>query len=449
MKEIISEIAKRAVPSNEERQERERIADNVLAKVQEAIGRFPDIVGLELGGSFAKGTWLPWDADVDIFVRFKESVTNREFERISRIVGFEALKNYSPYTRYSEHPYVEANVGNTKINVVPFYDVKAGRWRSAADRSTFHTEFMKGALDAEKRNEVRILKAFFRANGIYGAEMAKQGVSGYLTEVLVLEFGSFEGTVRAVSEIKEGQVIGKAARSFDSPVTIVDPIDGNRNLAAAISGENLGRMVMICRAFVENPSLKFFEEGRDPAAAAAGAAVSGKYWKNMLVVEFGIESRSPDILWGQIKRAASSLSTQLRQGGFRVLKDKAHTDGQKAWLFFLLESLSIPSAYVKEGPDFFRRESADRFVQKHLKDSEFVWIGDERINALKIRKHSRAEKFMKDLLDGNLKTCVPQGLQGDFELGFQVSTGNENMDEPIKEAAGELISTDDALLYFN
>ena len=441
MKGIVSEIAKKTVPSDEERLERERIADSVFAKVREVIERFPDIVGLEFGGSFAKGTWLPWDADVDIFVRFKESVTDSEFERISRIVGFEALKDYSPYARYSEHPYVEANVDNTKINVVPFYDVKAGRWRSAADRSTFHTKFMKGALDVEKRNEVRVLKAFFKANGIYGAEMAKQGISGYLTEVLVLEFGSFEGAVRSISEIEEGQVIGKAARNFDSPVVIVDPIDGDRNLAAAISGENLGRLIMICRAFVERPSLKFFER-KSPI-------VSEGYWKNVLAVEFGIESRSPDILWGQIKRAASSLSTQLRQGGFRVLRSKAHTDDRKAWLFFLLESPRIPSAYVKKGPEFFRRESADGFVQKHLEDSEFVWIGDGRINALKTRKHAEVGEFMKDLLSNSIKTCVPQGLQGDFERGFRVSVGGKDMDEPIKEAAGELIATDDALLYFN
>lgn len=442
MKEIISEVAKRSVPSEEDSQEMDSIADRVLAKVQKAIEGFPDIVGLEFGGSFAKGTWLPSDADVDIFIRFKESVTDSEFERISKAVGFEALKDYFPYVRYSEHPYVEARVGETKINVVPCYDVEAGRWRSAADRSTFHTKFMKDALSAEMRNEVRILKMFLKANRIYGAEIARQGLSGYLTEVLVLEFGSFEGVVRAVSEIEEGQVIGKTSRSFDSPVVIVDPIDGDRNLAAAISGENLGRLVMACRAFMERPSRGFFES-RMPAT-------SEEYWKNILVVGFEAEARGSDILWGQIKRAASSLSTQLGQGGFRVLRSKAHTDGQgEAHLFFLLESPSIPQVYAKEGPEFFRRDGSDRFIQKHLKGSEFVWIGDGRINALKTRSHTEAEAFMRDLLENSLKTCVPQGLQRDFSRDFRISMGDKDMDKSIKEAAGELIATDDALLYFN
>ena len=53
------------------------------------------------------------------------------------------MKKYSPYVRYSEHPYVEAKIKNTKINVVPFYDVKIGEWKSAADRSPFHQEQWK------------------------------------------------------------------------------------------------------------------------------------------------------------------------------------------------------------------------------------------------------------------------------------------------------------------
>ena len=39
-----------------------------------------------------------------------------KFEKISKKIGLESLKKYSPYVRYSEHPYVEAKIKNTKIN---------------------------------------------------------------------------------------------------------------------------------------------------------------------------------------------------------------------------------------------------------------------------------------------------------------------------------------------
>ena len=206
---------------------------------------------------YAKGTWLSKDADVDIFIKFKKSTSEEKFEKIAKKIGFESLKKYSPYVRYSEHPYVEAKIKNTKINVVPFYDVKIGEWKSAADRSPFHTKFMKKSLTTKMRNEVRILKTFLKSNRIYGAEIAKQGFSGYVSEVLILNFGSFENVIKSISEIKEHQIIGKTSKKFETSIVIIDPIDKNRNLAAAISDENLGKFILVSRAFKEKPTPGF------------------------------------------------------------------------------------------------------------------------------------------------------------------------------------------------
>ena len=66
------------------------------------------------------------------------------------------------------------------------------------------------------------------------------------------------------------------------------------------------------------------------------------------MIKFNFKIRSPDIIWGQIKRATSSLSTQLELGGFDVLRSKPHTDQQKeVYLFFLLESTKI-SKYIQK-----------------------------------------------------------------------------------------------------
>ena len=141
MKQIISKITKDVIPSSSEEKSKNKIAELALKLVEKEVAKYPEIIGLEFGGSFAKGTWLSKDADIDIFVRFKKSTSEADFEKISKKVGFDSLKKYSPYVRYSEHPYVEAKIKKTKINVVPFYDVKAGQWKSSADRSTFHTKF--------------------------------------------------------------------------------------------------------------------------------------------------------------------------------------------------------------------------------------------------------------------------------------------------------------------
>ncbi|BDQ29933.1 tRNA CCA-pyrophosphorylase [Nitrosopumilus zosterae] len=443
MNQVINKVTKDVIPSKVIEQSKKKIADLAFKLVEREIGKFPEVIGLEFGGSYAKGTWLSKDADIDIFVRFKKSTSEEKFEKISKKIGFASLKEYSPYVRYSEHPYVEAKINNTKINVVPFYDVKIGEWKSSADRSTFHTKFMQKSLTLKMKNEVRVLKTFLKSNNIYGAEIAKQGLSGYVSEVLILHFGSFENVIKSISQIKENQVIGKTSKNFETPIVVIDPIDSNRNLAAAISNENIGKFILICRAFKDKATLTFFKNKK--------LRTSKKYWENLLVIKFNFKIRSPDIIWGQIKRATSSLSTQLELAGFNVLRSKSYTDQQKeVYLFFFLESSKIVQIYSKNGPDFFREDSSKSFISKNLKNSELMWVGNNgKIISLEKRKHVDAIKFMSEFLKKNLQTCIPKGLQSDFKRGYKISVGKKNLSKSIKEAASELISTDGTLIYFN
>ena len=443
MKQIISKVSKSVVPSTVIEKSKKQIAEIAFSLVEKEIEKYSEVVGLEFGGSFAKGTWLSKDADIDIFIKFKKNISEENFEKISQKIGFNSLKKYSPYVRYSQHPYVEAKIKNTKINIVPCYDVKIGEWKSAADRSPYHTKFMKKSLTSKMKNEVRVLKTFLKTNGIYGAEIAKQGFSGYISEVLILEFGSFENLIKSISEIKENQIIGKTSKSFDTSIAVIDPIDSNRNLAAAISDENIGKFILISRALKEKPSLEFFKIKK--------SKISNKFWNNLLVVKFDFKARSPDIIWGQIKRATSTLSTQLELGGFTVLRSKSHTDQQKeAYLLFFLESPKISEIYSKKGPEFFREDSTHSFIAKNLKNAELLWVGDDRkIISLEKRNHTDAISFMKEFLKKNLRVGIPKGLQSDFKRGFKVSIGNKSLSKSIKEEAAELISVDGTLLHFN
>lgn len=443
MKNIISKVGKTVMPSKIVTKTKNEISKQAFELVQDQVEKFSEVLDLEFGGSFAKDTWLPKDADIDIFIKFKNSTSEEKFEKISKKIGFAALKAYSPYVRYSEHPYVEAKIKDTKINVVPFYDVKSGEWKSAADRSPFHARFMKKSLTSQMKKEVRVLKEFLKANGIYGAEIAKQGFSGYVSEVLILNFGSFENVVKSISKIKENKTIGETSKRFETSLVIMDPIDSNRNLAAAISDENLGRFILICRAFNENPSMKFFNK--------KNLKLSRKHWENLLVVKFDFKARSPDIIWGQIKRATSSLATQLELGGFDVLRSNAYADQKNhACLFFLLESIKISKTYSKKGPDFFRDMDSKSFILKNLKNTELMWIGKNRkIVSLERRRHVDASKFMTEFLKRNIQTGIPKGLQSDFKNGFKVSVGYKSLGKSIKEAANDLVSTDGSILHFN
>ena len=161
--------------------------------------------------------------------------------------------------------------------------------------------------------------------------------------------------------------------------------------------------------------------------------------------------RSPDIIWGQIKRSTTSFATQLELGGFNVLRIKSYSDEQnEAYLFFLLESTKIPKKYSKSGPEFFRESDCNSFISKNISKTELMWISDDKkIISLEKRKYNDVVKFMTELIKNNLQTGIPQGLQSDFKKGFTVFIGNKKLSKSIKEAVSDLISTDGTIFRFN
>src|SRR5574338_365784 len=439
MNQILKQVERYTIPSEKTHKQKDAIVEQVVKLVQKQIANYSNIVGVEVVGSYAKGTWLPKRADIDVFVKFDVNTPEKEFTSIGKKIGFAALKGFKPYVRYAEHPFVEATVKDTKVNVVPCYDVQEGAWKSSADRSPFHTKFMIKSLSAQAKNEVRLLKAFLKANNIYGAEIAKQGFSGYVAEVLVLNFGSFEGVIKAIAELKSGQVIGNASKEFDSKIVIMDPIDPNRNLGAATSTESVGRFVLAARAFLRKPSVSFFIPRNKTSKKKANL-------KNVLVLSFRYKERSPDIIWGQIKRAATSIATQMNQAGFSVLRRSAAISDNTASVLFLLQSKKLDSYQTRPGPEFFVSEHVEKFITANKKKSLTMWISDDgKVCSLQERQNTDAETFLKKLIKNNIeKSGVPAGLKSEIKK-FKIITADKAKGKSIKEAVQELVSTDEAI----
>src|SRR5215212_8187814 len=295
---LISKAVTLCEPSRSKERKIATVAQEAKALVDSYVSRLDDdVVEVVFGGSFAKGTWLPGHADIDIFVKIKPSVGIDKFERMGREIGSKALKNFGPRLRYSDHPYVEVIVKNIRVNVVPCYDVEQGKWQSAADRSPFHTQYISSHFDDEKKRYARLLKKFFKSVGIYGAEISTEGFSGYVSEVLLLKYSSFDNVLRAAADWQERQIIAVCdydsdfIKAFNSPVIIIDPVDSRRNLGSAISPQSVAQFMLAARAFLENPSLEFFKEDKyyNHRRRSRSGASSKLLLPNVLVVEFSHE----------------------------------------------------------------------------------------------------------------------------------------------------------------
>jgi tRNA nucleotidyltransferase (CCA-adding enzyme) len=428
------------------------VAQEAKALVDSYVTQLDDVVDVVFGGSFAKGTWLPDHADIDIFVRIKPFVGIEKFEELGREIGSKALKNYGPKLRYSDHPYVEVFVKKVRVNVVPCYDVEQGKWQSAADRSPFHTQYISSHFDDEKKRHARLLKKFFKSVGIYGAEISTEGFSGYVSEVLVLKYSSFENVLRAAADWQERQIIAVCdydsdfVKALNSPVIIIDPVDSRRNLGSAISPQSVAKFMLAARAFLENPSLEFFKEGKyynHRRRSRSGA--SGKLMlPNVLVVEFSHEKKSPDIIWGQLKRSINAIAKQLELAHFVVLRSSCVTDEtSSAALAFLLESITLPAYTKKKGPEVFRRKDTASFLSNRKSKPLAIWVDREMRTAMLIeRKATDARKFAKSLL---LNHHENSGISKDLILNkLQIYSGSDRkiIKGLAKEVISEVVSTE-------
>ncbi|MBI3640002.1 MAG: CCA tRNA nucleotidyltransferase [Thaumarchaeota archaeon] len=439
---VLDQVKKFTIPTAKEQETMKELAEYSLQLVKEQAAKFPNVVGVEIGGSYAKGTWLQGEVDLDIFVKLKKDTDEKTFESVGKKIGFDALKKFKPYVRYSDHPYVEASVKGTLVNVVPCYDVEAGQWKSAADRSSFHTKFILESLDQAKKDEVRLLKKFLTAMDIYGAEIAKEGFGGYVAEVLVLHYESFLGVLEAASNFVQNQIIGTPTKKFETPLVIIDPIDSNRNLGTAISAESVGKFVLSARSFLKKPSLSFFKP--NPLRP------NRKNLDSTIIIKFNYKPRSPDIIWGQIKRATTAISGQLELAGFDVLRKSSVTDEKsEAAMIFLLRLPKIEKFMIKNGPEVLRKKESESFIAKNHKN-KLLWVNESgKILSLQDRPFHDAKLFLNNLLKKNLsESGVPSGLVSDIKRGFRVFDGRQAASKSIKKALTELTTTDGLFFSF-
>lgn len=457
---------------------------SIAKQVKESIIKYASstkIKDVVLGGSYAKGTWLKGDVDIDVFVKMDSSIKEEEFERLGKQIGLGSLKEYEPYLRYSDHPYVEAFVDGIRVNVVPCYDVEKWNWISAADRSPFHTEYVTTKLDERKKDQVRLLKKFLKSLGIYGAEIAKNGFSGYVTEVLILKYGSFQSTLEALSHIqeKEEKVIISTEpvdeettnKIFEHSIIILDPTDPKRNLGTAISVENFGKFILAARAFLKEPSIEFFihkkeeEVAKNKKKKAKMMMIKERItttnnfsdiYPNILVVRFNYSKRSPDVIWGQLKKSMNAISKQLALGGFNIIRTVCTTDElTEAAFIFLLESTTIPSYMVKTGPKVLRGHESNRFISKNNNIARSMWIDNEmRIAILMARKITNAKEYIRFLLSERIDSIgITKGLISDLKNETQIYTANETETKTetrftylVEKAINELITIEKIFL---
>jgi len=422
-----SRVLKWIKPREEDRNRAQEVFSEIKERLKRTIDKLYSDFEILLEGSMAKDTWLRNSPEMDVFIVFSEELSKDELKKVVEVIAKENI-DLSPRISYAEHPYVTLEKGPYSIDVVPAIKMRGdSRPRTAVDRTPLHTKFVVEHTDEALRDEIRIAKAFLKGIGVYGAEIGVGGFSGYLAELLVIRMGGFRELLRASEKWRAPLMLGFTdddevfkelkKRYPNSAMLFPDPVDPGRNVAAALTKKKMAEFVLASMMYLSSPSLYYFSERNEEIALAAFDDLPfDLYSEHTVVIDITLkEQLHPDVLWGGLKKAASSIKKTLERNDFSVVSCESWTNERdRAAVACMTEEKILEPIYLMRGPPFFLRENAEKFINKYIGAlASGPWIDEDgRLNSINVRRRRSPIQIVeeslslllpRDLLKGSIK----------------------------------------------
>jgi tRNA nucleotidyltransferase (CCA-adding enzyme) len=232
-----------------------------------------------------------------------------------------------------------------------------------------------------------------------------------MCEILTIYYGSFINLIKAASKwnnARKSKISGTTcggkeiidAKNFYkgknilmemnksktySPLILVDPVQKDRNAAAALSFEKYDIFRKKAIEFLKKPSEKFFEIHLFDAE---------KLKKDNIVVCVEVLDGKEDIVGAKTLKIFMFLKQAIIDQGFYVKESGWHWDkGKTAYLYFKINK-ELDKNVIVRGPPANLQEHVNAFKRKHKK----TFVKDGIIYAEDKQKITKANDFIKSLL---------------------------------------------------
>ncbi len=405
----MEKILKKILPTEEEKKKLKNVEEKICNALLK-MGKKHEVCG-----SYARETFTRGNNEMDIFIFYPEDFPEDKFKDEIIKIGKELkrkkiIEDYE--INYASHPYLQAKTDGVKIDIVPCYD--SDKIISAVDRTPKHNRFLKDKLTDQMKKDVVLLKVWLKERNLYGAEIQHEGFSGYLCELLVLYYGSFENVINAIAkEWKPGIKIfftNNYKGPVNDPLVVEDPVDPKRNVASPVSLKTLIKTIIEARLYIEEKKDFFLKKEK-------------KLFENSQRI--ALKTKKPDIndeiLWSQLKTLRKKLVSFLKEKGFDILKSSCVVIKDEIWIIFDLKSLKISEIQLLKGPEIEYYKDVLRFINKR---NYYFVAEDGQIFSFKYREFTDVEKVLE-----NIKSYVkfPKHLDKKWEI--KKSIPKEVLDE--------------------
>ncbi len=393
-------------PKKAEQEQFKKAVASFLAKLNSELKPQLKHTTAILGGSGSKGTWLSGSHDVDVFVLFDYKKFSPKTAELSELL-FPAVKRSFPgipsVRLHGSRDYFQLKFKGLSFEIIPILHIsRAEDALNITDVSPLHSLWVNRHAKRLK-DEILLAKQFCKANHCYGAESHIGGFSGYVLEILIVNYDSFHNLLKASLKWKSKEVIdvGKHYRSkeealfqinaskLQSPLIIIDPVDKSRNAAAALSREKFAQFKKKAAEYLKNPHPRYFE--KEMLTVEKVRKMAGR--NHALILSITPRKGKRDVVGMKIAKVFEYLSQALHQ--FELKKSGWEwEEGKDALLYFIVGKKELPEYLLRPGPPLGMKV----FVADFQKKNQDTFIKDNHIYARIKTQHPRLEDFTDHLI---------------------------------------------------
>jgi len=181
------------------------------------------------------------------------------------------------------------------------------------------------------------------------------------------------------------------AAKTQSPLIVVDPVQKERNAAAALSLEMFSRFVAAARLYVHQPSPRFFVPQKFSSQELKQRVK--QYGLNLTLVQFTLLLEKKDIALTKALAAFHQFQKQIVQYDFTLVDSNYERDHDLLWFLTFPHELS---KYKKQqGPELWVKEQ--RLVEFREQHPD-AFLEQDRLVALVPRKYRTIKSLFAALV---------------------------------------------------
>jgi len=432
-KPIEIKVLKKITSNKTEKKQLEYVIKTLKEQVKKEIKKTKLPITIKLVGSIAKDTYLRTSVDIDLFLVFPTTVPREILQEKALTIGRTILQQQEEC--FAEHPYVRGVFRGYKTELVPCYKIEfASQKLTSVDRTPLHTKYVKKYLKESQKKEVRLFKQFLKGIGCYGAEAEIEGFSGYLCEIMIIKYKTFQQLIENAQYWRYGEILALEEVTFplfETPLTFIDPVDSERNVSSALSKNKFELFITACKEYAKKPRLTFFYTS--PLKLWSLEKIKKAVGTNVFI---GVKLSKPEIiaenLYPQIRKAVRSIQELCEQYEFTILDATFSIEKTEIYIVLHLKTILLSKTVMHAGPPVILKKNAEEFIQKWSDNPRTIKKPFEKNKRLYVEIR-RDYINIKDLLEDRIKQLsLGKHIDLIIRKGFRIINHNDLFIENLR-----------------